>query len=151
MLHNREYCPECVKNLYCGYYLPVETSAAERQGQSIHPGPLMGVRHHFEPSRTESERDSVGPEVLCSAHKLLQVRNGIVYVIGEIDLELLEERDRNLRKKRFQVSTITFEPEPPEVRKCDARHDRRTQQLPLSLAGKMGVKIDSKYLQLRHE
>jgi hypothetical protein len=81
----------------------------------------------------------------------MQVRNGIGRLIEKIDFELLKEREGNVRKKRFQVSTVTFEPEPSEVRKCDSRHGRHTRRLPLNMVGKKGAKIDSKYLQLRDE
>jgi hypothetical protein len=103
----------------------------------------------------ESELDSVRLEVLRGAHILPQVRSAIGPLIEEIDLELLKEREGNVRKNDVQVSTTTFEPEPSEARECDARpsarHDRRTPQLLLNKVRRMGIKIDSEYLQPRHE
>ena len=104
MLHRREYCTESATNLCCGCYLPVEAAAAKRHRQSIHPSRIMGVRRHFKKMTMNSKSGSVGPENLCSAHKLLQVRNRIGQLLGEADLELLDERDHNLTKNRFQVN-----------------------------------------------
>ena len=95
----------------------------------------------------ESERERVEPKVPRGAHKLLQVWDRIGQLVEEIDLELLEEGNGDLGKKRLQVSAGTLKPEPAEVRKCDARRDWRTQQLPLDItAGEMRVEKDPENL-----
>ena len=96
--------------------------------------------------QTESDRDSVEPEV--SSYKLLEVRYGIGGLIEEKDLKLLQERNGDPRKKSFQVSISTLESKPAEVRECDVGQDRRTQRLALNAI--VGVKGDSKYLEMRH-
>ena len=106
----------------------------------------MGERAHMKMIFTESERDSLEPEISCD-HRLLEVWNGISQLIDEIDLNLLEERDGDPRKKRFQVSVSTSEPKPTEVRKCDTRHDRPMQQLSLDVTtGIVVVRSDPEYL-----
>ena len=76
-----------------------------------------------------------------SAHKPPKVWNGIDHPIKKENLELLEERKGDPRKKRFQVIASTLERKPVEVRKCDPCRDRRMQKLPLNVtAGIIGVK-----------
>src|SRR5258708_24459086 len=103
----------------------------------------MGIHQHSNIIHSKPERGSVEPEVSCSAHKLLEVGDRIGQLVEEKYLKLLEERDGDSRKERFQVSTGTVERKPTETRKCDAHRDWRTQQLPLTVtAGKMGVRED---------
>ena len=110
MLHRREYRPEYVTKLCCACYQPVEACAVERYAQIIHPSPLMGIRHHIYITLEENEPSSVQFEVPYNVHKLVQEPDGTGMLFKEIDLELLQERNGDLRKDRFQVSASTLEP-----------------------------------------
>ena len=124
MLHRREYRPEYVTKLCCACYQPVEARAVQRHAQIIHPSPHMGVRHHIYITLKENECCSVQSKVPYNVHKLVQEPDGTGMLFKEINFELLEERNGDLRKKRFQVSASALEPKPAEVRKCYASHGR---------------------------
>jgi hypothetical protein len=83
---------------------------------------------------------------------LLKAWDGVGQLVEEIDLKLLEEREGNVRKKYFQVSASALKSKTAEVRKCDERHDWCSHQLFLNVTtGIVGVEINAKCLQLRHE
>jgi hypothetical protein len=71
----------------------------------------------------DSEGGSLEPDVSCSTHKLLELWDGIAQLIKKKELEFLEERSGDPRKKRLQVSAGTLECKPAEVRKRDSRLD----------------------------
>src|SRR5260370_2900332 len=152
MVHEGNFCMEHVKNLCSACYLPVEVAAAKLHFQSKHPCPLMGIHIHDKTIHATSEPCSVEREVPCSAQKLLEVGDRIGQLIEEFDLNPLEVRDGDSRKKRFQVSAGTLERKPTCTRKSDLHRNMLTQQLPLNAtAGKIGIKGDPEYLELRHE
>jgi hypothetical protein len=99
----------------------------------------------------ESERGSLQPEASRSAHKPLQVWDRIDDPIKETDTKILEERGGDARKKRLQLSVRTSERNQAKVRKCDPRHDRRTQQFSLDVSAGIQVEGGLQYLQLRHK
>src|SRR6266446_268859 len=152
MLYRRKNCPECMKNLCYGCYLPVEVSSAEHHVERKQRGPLTREDHYIKALFTKRESCSVDPEVPHSSHKLPEVWDGIGQLIEEVDLKLLKDGENDPRKKCFQVSAGTLEPKPTEAWKCDMCRDRRAQQLPPNItAGEMGIKCDPESLQLRHE
>src|SRR5260370_38622288 len=118
MLQHRNPCPEHVKHLCSACYLPVEVSAAKLHFQSKHPCPLMGIHIHDKTIHATSEPCSVEREVPCSAQKLLEVGDRIGQLIEEFDLNPLEVRDGESRKKRFHVSAGTLERKPTGARMC---------------------------------
>jgi hypothetical protein len=116
-----------VKNLCCGCYLPVEVSTTQHHVQREHQRLVMGERPPIQTVVIECERGNLGPEISCTANKLLDVWNRIGQLIKEIDLKFLEDRDGDPGKKRFQVSTGASEPKPAEVWEYDVRQDPGTQ------------------------
>ncbi len=75
------------------------------------------------------------------------MRNGKGELIEENDLDLLEDRGVDLRKKCFQIGINAPKSQPAEVRKRDMCSDWHVQQLPHNIAAwDGGVKGDPERL-----
>jgi hypothetical protein len=59
------------------------------------------------------------------------VWNGVGLPVRDVDLELLEGRGGDMRKKRSQVGVCTIEQKPAKVRKLDMSLDRLAHHLHL--------------------
>src|SRR6266851_3256965 len=82
-------------------------------------------------------------------HKLLEMWNGDGGLVEELDLEPLEVRCRDVRKKPLQVSTDTTEHKPAKVRKRNVYRNWHMQDLSLDIVGgNMVEKANPEGLQL---
>ena len=97
--HCRNECSERIENLGRRCYLPVEVSAAYFQIKPIHPGPLVGIHPYRKTILMKREPRAAELEVLFVARELQEVRNGKCEFVEEKDLELLNERGMDSRKK----------------------------------------------------
>src|SRR5712671_599401 len=147
-----QYWAKCVEYLHGRGYLQIEMPATNSHGQGIRLGTLGGINPQYGPLNIEPQLGTTKPEFMCCAHKLSEIWESKRELGGETDLELLEEGGGHPRKERFPVSTITFEPEPANIWKCDMCCEWCVRQLPFNTAVEnRGVKRDSKCLELRQE
>ena len=89
--------------------LLVEVDTAHFQVEGIHPATLVRIHPHREAFPVKREPRAAELEVLLVAQGLQEVRNEKCELVEERDLELLEERGMNPRKKCLQVSSFASE------------------------------------------
>jgi hypothetical protein len=77
------------------------------------------------------------------------VWNGVGLPVGDVDLELLEGRGGDMRKKYSQVGACTIEHKPAKVRKPGVCPDRQTHHL--HLPRKTARESNPECLQTGHE
>jgi len=124
-------------------------SAENFDSQGCHPG-STGKNSRVNTLLMEDKNGAVELEVLGCDQKLLEVWNIKFELVEECNMECLDKRGRDLRKKRFQVSASTAERKPTEGRQYDACYDWCMQQLPLSImVGDRGIEVNHEFFQMR--